>query len=74
MPVENADYYEIRVKGYLGDHWSEWFEAMSVTDVENGETVLSGLLPDQAALFGVLIKVRDLGLPLLSVNRLQAPL
>jgi hypothetical protein len=61
--------YEIRVKGHLdGPHWSEWFDGLTVTLQENGETVLSGPIVDQSALHGLLAKVRDLGLPLLSVN------
>ncbi len=63
--------YEIRVLGCLDSSWSEWFEGLAVTVKANGEMVLRGSLPDQAALFGVLIKVRDLGLPLLAVNRIQ---
>jgi hypothetical protein len=61
--------YEIRVEGCLPDQWAEWFEGLSISQ-ENGETLLSGALSDQAALYGLLKKVRDLGLPLVSVNRL----
>ena len=59
--------YEIRIKGHLDDRWAAWFEGMTVTLEENGETLLSGAVVDQAALYGLLKKVRDLGLPLLSV-------
>ena len=59
--------YEIRVQGHLGQDWTGWFEGLTITLGDNGETVLTGPLVDQAALFGVLRKVRDLGLPLLSV-------
>ena len=65
--------YQIRVKGYLPDHWSDWFDPMTLTlDTEQGETILSGPVVDQAALHGLLNKVRDLGLVLLSVNRIEA--
>jgi hypothetical protein len=61
--------YEIRVKGHLGISWSTWFEGMDIRHEENGETVLSGPIADQAALHGVLMKIRDLGLPLVAVSR-----
>ena len=60
-------YYEIRVKGHLDELWAERFDPLVVTNIENGEAVLTGELLDQAALQGVLIRVRDLGLPLLAV-------
>ena len=59
---------EIRVKGQLNEHWSEWLEDLAIIHTEHGETLLTGLVADQAALHGLLAKVRDLGLPLLSVN------
>ena len=66
-----ASKYEIRVKGHLPQHWSEWFEGLTIIHDSNGETLLSGSLRDQAALFGVVMKVRDLGLTLLSVNPIE---
>jgi hypothetical protein len=60
-------YYYITVKGHLDRTWSEWFDDMTITNVANGETVLAGEVVDQAALYGVLRKVPDLGLPLLTV-------
>ena len=60
--------YHIRVKGHLSSHWSAWFDNMTISNEANGEAVLRGRLPDQAALHGVLIKIRDLGLPLLAVT------
>ena len=63
--------YQIRIKGHLGDQWSDWFEGLTITREENGETLLTGPLVDQAALHGVLKRVRDLGMPLLSVNRIH---
>ena len=62
--------YEIRVRGHLGSEWSSWFDGLDITNVEYGEAVLAGQIPDQAALHGVLMRIRDLGLPLLSVNRI----
>ena len=61
--------YQIRIKGHLGRHWTDWFEGLTLTALDNGETLLTGPLVDQAALHGLLRKVRDLGVPLLSVNR-----
>jgi hypothetical protein len=63
--------YQIRIKGHLGHQWTEWFEGLSITLTDNGETLLTGPLIDQAALHGVLKKVRDLALPLVSVNRVK---
>lgn len=58
----------IRVKGHLDGHWSAWFDGLTISNEENGEAVLHGPLTDQAALHGVLIKIRDLVLPLLAVT------
>jgi hypothetical protein len=63
--------YQIRLRGHLGAQWAEWFDGMNVSLEENGETRLTGVLADQAALFGVLKKVRDLGMPLISVTPLE---
>ncbi len=60
--------YQIRLKGHLGHEWTEWFEGLTITLEANGETLLTGPVADQAALHGLLKKVRDLGMPLLSVN------
>ena len=62
--------YEIRVKGHLDQHWSSWFEGLAINSSEDGSTLLRGPLADDAALHGVLMKVRDLALPLLSVNHI----
>jgi len=59
---------EIQVKGQIDEHWSDWFEGLTVTHTDQDETVLTGLVVDQSALYGLLAKLRDLGLPLLSVN------
>ena len=64
--------YYIRLKGHLADHWSAWFDNMIISNQANGEAILHGTLPDQAALHGVLIKIRDLGLPLLAVTTVVA--
>ena len=60
-------YYHIRVKGHLDSHWSAWFDNLTISNQANGEALLCGPLVDQAALHGVLIKIRDLGVPLLAV-------
>jgi hypothetical protein len=60
--------YQIRIKGHLGHQWTEWFEGLSITQEEDGNTLLTGPVIDQAALHGLLKKVRDLGMPLLSVD------
>jgi hypothetical protein len=63
--------YQIRIKGHLGHQWKDWFEELAITLEDNGETLLTGPVVDQAALHGLLKKVRDLGLPLLSVNHIK---
>jgi len=63
--------YQIRIKGHLGRQWTDWFEGLTITLEDNGETLLTGPVVDQAALHGLLKKVRDLGMPLLSVNRVE---
>jgi hypothetical protein len=63
--------YQIRIKGHLGRKWKGWFEGMSITLEDNGDTLITGPVVDQAALHGLVKKVRDLGLPLISVNRVD---
>ena len=63
-------FYQIRIKGHLSPQWTDWFEGLTITLEEDGDTLLTGKVIDQAALHGLLKKVRDLGMPLLSVNRL----
>lgn len=63
--------YQIRIKGHLGHQWTDWFEGLTITQEDNGETMLTGLVADQATLHGVLRKVRDLGTPLISVTRVK---
>ncbi len=64
--------YQIRLKGHLGCEWTEWFEGMTITLEEDGDTLLTGPVIDQAALHGLLKKVRDLGVPLVSVVPVQS--
>ncbi len=59
--------YQIRLKGHLGLQWTDWFEGLTITLEENGDTLLTGPVIDQAALFGLLRKVRDIGMPLISI-------
>jgi hypothetical protein len=63
-------FYEIRVEGVLDSRWSSWFEDLQVTS-EGGRTLIAGPVPDQAALHGLLARIRDLNLPLISVQRIQ---
>lgn len=70
-PPSNSQVYEIRLKGQLDAQWADWFDNLTITLEENGDTLLTGPVVDQAALHGLLRKVRDLGLPLVSVNRVQ---
>lgn len=64
-------YYEIRIMGHLDDRWTDWFEGMTITLETDGETRLTGTVVDQSALHGLLKKVRDLGVQLISVNRIE---
>lgn len=68
-----STYYVITVGGHLEAHWSAWFEGMTITNTVNGEALLAGPVMDQAALHGLLIKIRDLGLPLIAVVPVSAP-
>ncbi|NMB87278.1 MAG: hypothetical protein GYA17_02895 [Chloroflexi bacterium] len=68
-----AQYYEIRLEGELGKRWEDWFGGMQISHPEENQTLLAGWLPDQAALHGVLFKVRDLRLVLISVIRIDRP-
>lgn len=63
--------YRLTIKGHLDSTWSEWFDGLTIIRADNGETVLTGPVVDQTALHGVLIKIRDLGLPLLTLTRID---
>ena len=71
MASTEAEYYEIRVRGELDSRWSAWFDDVTVTPLGNGDTLITGLIQDQAALHGILAKIRDLSLYLLSVICVQ---
>lgn len=71
-PYSAPELYEIRVRGHLDARWTSHFEGLTITLAENGDTLLTGPVVDQAALHGLLKKVRDLGLPLVSINRVQS--
>jgi hypothetical protein len=66
--AEQPKIYQIRIKGHLGHQWTEWFEGLTITLEEDGDTLLTGPVIDQAALHGLIKKVRDLGMPLVSVD------
>ena len=65
--------YQIRIEGHLGPKWTDWFGGLSITQEDNGETLLTGPVVDQAALHGLLRKVRDLGMPLISAILVKPP-
>jgi hypothetical protein len=67
--ANESDWYEIRIQGHLDDRWSAWLDGLALSRTEDGTTVLRGSVRDQAALQGLLHKLRDIGLPLLSVAR-----
>ena len=64
--------YQIRIEGHLGSQWTDWFEGLTITLEEDGDTLLTGPVVDQASLHGLLKKVRDLGLPLISVTPVKS--
>ena len=68
---QDAGVYEIRLKGHLDDRWAAWFDGLTITREDNGTTRITGPVADQAALHGLLRKVRDLGLPLIAVTRVD---
>lgn len=70
--MRKGTFFEIKVKGHLDSHWSEWFEGMVITYDEHGHTILSGSVADQAALHGLLNKIRDMNLSLIAVNRVKS--
>jgi len=66
-----ADTYQIRVRGHLSSRWAEWFDGLTIENQPNGEALICGPVADQAALHGLLVRVRDLNLPLISVNQIE---
>lgn len=71
-PPPDLSHYEIRLKGHLDAQWMSWFDGLTITLEENGDTLLSGPVADQPALYGILRRVRDLGMPLVSVIQVQS--
>ncbi len=67
-------FYQIKIKGHLDPRWSEWFDELTITHQPNGATLLTGPVMDQSALFGLLLKIHDLNLTLLSLNRIESGL
>lgn len=65
--TEGSAYYEMRIKGQLDPNWSDWFEGLLITPLPEGETLISGWVTDQAALHGILVRIRSLNLALISV-------
>lgn len=75
MPERDPDQrsiFQIRIKGHLSEQWTDWFEGLTITLEEDGNTLLSGSVLDQSALHGILKKIRNLGIPLLSINSMDA--
>ena len=70
-PQRNPGRYEIRLKGHLDSRWAAWFDGLSLTNSSDGTTIICGPVADQAALHGLLQKVRDLGLPLISITQAE---
>ena len=71
MDPSQPKVYQIRIKGHLGREWTDWFGGLTITALDNGDTLLTGPVVDQAALYGLLRKVRDVGMPLISVIEVQ---
>jgi len=69
--ANEAGRYEIRLKGHLGNRWATWFDGLALTTNSDGTTTIHGIVVDQSALHGLLQKVRDVGLPLISVTRVE---
>jgi hypothetical protein len=69
--IDKGGVYEVRINGALDEGWSDWFDGFAIVSQADDETVMIGAVADQPALFGILTKIRDLGLPLLSVRRVK---
>jgi hypothetical protein len=69
--MDTPTMFHIRVKGHLDDAWADWFEGLAISNQENGESVLSGRLPDQSAIYGILNRLGNLGLTLISVKSIE---
>ena len=71
LPFDRPTVYQVRIQGQLDAHWSDWLDGLTITLESDCETLLSGVVTDQAALYGLLKKIRDLSLPLISVTRVE---
>ena len=71
MPADQPSVFQIRIKGHLGHQWADWFDGMSITLTDDGDTLLTGPIADQATLHGQIKKVRDLGMTLVSLHSIQ---
>jgi hypothetical protein len=71
--MDKPIHYEIRIKSHLESTWAEWFDGLTISNLENGEAILAGYLQDQAALYGVLNRISNLGLALVAVNAVPEP-
>lgn len=72
MDISHPRIYQIRLEEHIDPHWTDWFEGLTITSKNNGDTIITGQVIDQAALHGLLKKVRDLGLTLVSINRVES--
>jgi hypothetical protein len=69
--MSDEQIYQIRIRGHIGENWASWFDGLTLRRIESGDTIISGVIPDQAALHGILMIVRDLGLTLVEVKCLD---
>ncbi len=68
-PICSSEYYEFLINGHIGSQWSEWFDGLTITNLQDGRTLISGCVADQAALHGLIARIRDLNLELIQLTR-----